>query len=628
MARNDFLSPHMRAQRLRDRHRAVGVLVVLQDRDEAAGGRHGRRVQRVRNELVSADLARPDVQPARLVVRAVAAADHLAVGLLPREPSFDIVLLRGDGADVARADIHRAVRNLQGAVDPLSVRAELLLPRRALLRTAEDELFDLVELVHAEEALRVDAVGPDLPAELGRQAGEAEGQLAVVDHLVHVHRADGMLRRRDQVQVLALDLVHDALEVAEVHDPFVGGPAHHERREDGREALLDHEREGEGEERLVQSDEVSHQVNEARPRDFPRSLEVRELQGLQQLSVGPQLVVEGSRGAPAGDLHVLRVVLADGDALVEEVGEAHQPVSDLRGEVVDLAVEGLDFLRERRGLLPEFVRALPRLLRGGDLLRDFVPPALQAVPLGERLPPSPIPPDHVLEELLLVRVATLHEVLADHLGILPDEPDVEHGADTMWRSLFVGYSEGVAHIISSRISRISRPRAFIESLTRPRFSSAGRTHVRVYPPPSNWTRTRQPPASIRISSGSGRFRLEVTFVAADSARVAIAVVVSEVRPRNVDTIGRPNRSPTTRARTPPISAARDSSVCVSPPSVEMEFRSIDPSIVRASFPSMARIVSAMKMVLTRGADKAPRQLHLTAVGRRRAGLLSRSKPRL
>src|SRR5205823_278472 len=83
------------------------------------------------------------------------------------------------------------------AVDPLSVRAELLVPRRALLRTAEDELFDLVELVHAEEALRVDAVGPDLPAELGRQAGEAEGQLAVVDHLVHVHRADGMLRRRD-----------------------------------------------------------------------------------------------------------------------------------------------------------------------------------------------------------------------------------------------------------------------------------------------------------------------------------------------------------------------------------------------------------------------------------------------
>src|SRR5438552_2616629 len=534
MARNDFLSTHVRAQRLRDRHRAVRVLVILQDRDEAAGGRHRRRVQRVRHELVPAHLPRPDVQPARLVIRAVAASDHLAVGLLPRGPGFDIVLLRRDGTDVARADIHGAVGDLQRAVDALAVRAELLMPRRAFFGTAEDELFDLVELVHAEQPLRVDAVGPDLPAELGRQARETDGELAVVDHLVHVHRAERMLRRRDEVQVLPIDLVHDALEVAEVHDAFVGGPAHHERREDGREALLDHIREGEGEEGLVQSDEVSHQVDEARARDFPRSLEVRELQGLQQLSVGPQLAVEGSRGAPAGDLDVLRVVLADGDALVEEVGEAHEPVSDLRGEVVDLAVEGLDFLRERRGLLPEFVRALPRLLRGGDLLRDFVPPALQAVRLGERLPPSPIPQDHVLEKLLLVRVATLHEVLADHLGILPDEPDVEHGADTMWRSLFVGYSEGVAHIISSRISRISRPRAFIESLTRPRFSSAGRTHVRVYPPPSNWTRTRQPPASIRTSSGSGRVRLEVTFVAADSARVVLAVVVREVRSRLLD----------------------------------------------------------------------------------------------
>src|SRR5206468_12619741 len=97
----------------------------------------------------------------------------------------------------------------------------------------------------------------------------------------------------------------------------------------------------------------------------------------------------------------------------------------------DLAVEAFDFLRERRGLVPEFVRALAALLRGSDLLRDFVPPALQAVRLGERLPPSPVPTDHVLEQLLLVGVVPPHEVLADHLGILPDEPYVEHGADTM-----------------------------------------------------------------------------------------------------------------------------------------------------------------------------------------------------
>src|SRR6266702_217338 len=61
-----------------------------------------------------------------------------------------------------------------------------------------------------------------------------------------------------------------------------------------------------------------------------------------------------------------------------------------------------------------------------------------------------------------------------------------------------------------------------------------------------------------MSSGSGKFRLEVTFVAADNARVAIAVIVIDAGPRKVETIGRPLRSPTTRARTPPISSARDS----------------------------------------------------------------------
>src|SRR5205807_4076043 len=118
-----------------------------------------------------------------LVVRAVAAADHLAVRLLTRKPSLDVVLLRRDGADVSGADVHDAVRYLEGAVDRLAVGPEFLVPGPAVLRPAEDELFHLVELVHPEEALRVHAVGPDLAPELGRQARQGEGELADVDHL-------------------------------------------------------------------------------------------------------------------------------------------------------------------------------------------------------------------------------------------------------------------------------------------------------------------------------------------------------------------------------------------------------------------------------------------------------------
>src|SRR5437879_13415992 len=108
------------------------------------------------------------------------------------------------------------------------------------------------------------------------------------------------------------------------------------------------------------------------------------------------------------------------------------------------------------------------------------------------------------------------------------------------------------------ISRISQPQARIASFTSARFSSAGRTQVSVNPLLRRCTRTRQPPASIRMSSGSGRFRLEVTLVAADMARVAIAVVVIDAGPRKVETIGKPVLYSTTGARTQPISLAEDS----------------------------------------------------------------------
>src|SRR5438876_7565287 len=143
----------------------------------------------MREELIAADLSRPRVQSTGLVVRAVAAADHLAVRVLPRKPGFDASLLRRDRADVPGAHVHDAVRDLEGAIDPLAVRAEFLVPRPAVLRAAEHELLVLVELVHPEEALRVDAVAADLPPELRRESGEQDRQVALIDDFVYVYCA-------------------------------------------------------------------------------------------------------------------------------------------------------------------------------------------------------------------------------------------------------------------------------------------------------------------------------------------------------------------------------------------------------------------------------------------------------
>src|SRR5947209_14774668 len=145
----------------------------------------------MREDIIAADLPRPRVQSTGLVVRAVAATDDLAVRVLPRKPGFDVILLRRDRADVPGAHVHDAVRDLEGAIDPLAVRAEFLVPRPAVLRAAEHELLDLVELVHPEEALRVDAVAADLPPELRRESGEQDRQVRLIDDFVHVHREIG-----------------------------------------------------------------------------------------------------------------------------------------------------------------------------------------------------------------------------------------------------------------------------------------------------------------------------------------------------------------------------------------------------------------------------------------------------
>src|SRR5437667_8334103 len=291
--------------------------------------------------------------------------------------------------------------------------------------------------MHAEETLRVDAVAADLPPELRRDSGELDRQVRLAGDFLPVHSARLMLRRRDEEQVLSVYLVHDRFKVAEVDDAFVRRAAHHERREDRREALLQHVVEGERQEGLVQPDEVPQQIDETGARDLPGPFEVREMQRLEQLAVGLEFKIDLPRGAPSSDLDVLRVVLADGDALMEEVWEPEESFADLRREFVDGRVERVDPLWKVGGLFAVLVRRFARLLGIRDFPSDFVPPTLEPVGFREGLAPLVVPPNHIVEELRFFRRIALREVLADELGGLPDEPNVQH-VGAMRPRLFVG----------------------------------------------------------------------------------------------------------------------------------------------------------------------------------------------
>jgi len=193
------------------------------------------------------------------------------------------------------------------------------------------------------------------------------------------------------------------VEIPEVDDALVGGAAHHERGKTGVKPCFSMYR-GRREQRLVESHEVSEEVDEARPGDLPRAFEIGETQGFEQLSVGLQLEVELPRGAPSSDLDVLRIVLADGDALMEDIRQTEETFADLRRESVGCLVERVDLLREARGFFPQLLRRLACLLRLGDVPRDLVATAASGdPPRRERLAPFLVPPNHVGEELRFLR---------------------------------------------------------------------------------------------------------------------------------------------------------------------------------------------------------------------------------
>src|SRR5207247_1073720 len=100
---------------------------------------------------------------------------------------------------------------------------------------------------------------------------------------------------------------------------------------------------------------------------------------LEEFSVRLELEVEFPRRSPFRDLDILRVVLSDRHALVEQVRQPKESVSDVRRERIDLRVERVDSLREIGRLLAELVRRLAGLLGLRDLPRDLVPPPLQRI---------------------------------------------------------------------------------------------------------------------------------------------------------------------------------------------------------------------------------------------------------
>src|SRR5438874_11378154 len=98
-------------QRGRNRHAAVGVLIVLQHGDERAADREAGAVERVTElGLAAAGGLVADVGAAAAEISIGGARRDLAIPVLPRQPHLDVVALGRAEADVPRASLHHAIR--------------------------------------------------------------------------------------------------------------------------------------------------------------------------------------------------------------------------------------------------------------------------------------------------------------------------------------------------------------------------------------------------------------------------------------------------------------------------------------------------------------------------------------
>src|SRR5437667_8789543 len=111
-ARDPLLPVHVLAQGARHANRPVGVLAVLENRDQGAPDGEAGAVQGMHRLGLALLVAESRLHAARLERLEVGARGDLAIRLLRRQPDLDIVGLRRRKAGVPGAQRHHAVRKL------------------------------------------------------------------------------------------------------------------------------------------------------------------------------------------------------------------------------------------------------------------------------------------------------------------------------------------------------------------------------------------------------------------------------------------------------------------------------------------------------------------------------------
>ena len=301
-------------------------------------------------------------------------------------------------------------------------------PRGAVLRLADDDHLLLFKLVDAVYAALLDAVRADLLAEARRIARERLRKLLLLEERVDELADHRVLARADQVQILALDLVHHVLHLGEAHDAVHHAAANHIRRNAIGEAAVDHEIARVRQDGRVQPRDVAHEIIEAVAAGLSGAVEIDAREFFHDFHMVRHRKIRHNRLAEALALDVLGIVPTDRNGRIDDVRDHEHALADLGLVFRFLRLERGHFIGHALDLLLCFLGlvALTARHHAADLLGDDV--ALISKLVAARLCGAErrIQLDHLIDEDELFVLKFLFDVLAHHIRVRADQFDIDH----------------------------------------------------------------------------------------------------------------------------------------------------------------------------------------------------------
>ena len=159
------------------------------------------------------------------------------------------------------------------------------------------------------------------------------GQGFFLHYSINVFAYHGVLGSTDQIQILALYLVHHRIHFRKAHNSRNYAAADHERRYAVGEASVYHEVSCIRDHRAVQSCDVPHEVVEAVAGNLSCAVQVYAVKTFHDVGVVGYFKIGNNRLAEAFKLHVFGVVLSYRNGRVDNIGNDHHILGKLFGKL-------------------------------------------------------------------------------------------------------------------------------------------------------------------------------------------------------------------------------------------------------------------------------------------------------